>query len=130
MRFCFIRDSVFSQTLTSPTVVGTGNAALSSFHWFCPPIAITYPLHVVARLSIRRHLSAILQHRAFARVVARQDQIDPSVKLPDELLQITRAPRDILCRIRCLLTPNRAAVPGINCINPRAPFGDKARGLK
>src|SRR6266550_2824256 len=29
-----------------------------------------------------------------------------------------------------LLTPNRALVPGISCIKPRAPLGDIARELK
>src|ERR1044071_9086823 len=95
---------------------------------FRTPVAIANLLYIVARLSVWGHSATKLHHRTFTRVITCKHKLNASIELIEQLLQVTGAPRDVLCRIRRM--PNRALVPGINCMRPRAPFGERARGLK
>src|ERR1044072_695789 len=62
-------------------------------------IAIAYAFYVIASFPVGRNPVAILHDRTFTGVIAGQDEIDPSVKLLDELLQVASAPGDVLRRI-------------------------------
>ena len=85
--------------------------------------------HIVAGLGKGRH-ACVFAHRTLARIVPGQHRESDRCRTPSS------ASRGISPRLRCCrrrtrlsVTPNRAAVSGINCIKPCAPARLTASGL-
>ena len=58
-------------------------------------VAFSDRFNVVARLSIRRDVTTILEHRAFAGIITRQRQIHAAAEYGQKLFQILRAAANI-----------------------------------
>src|SRR6185503_10948466 len=65
-------------------------------------VAFSDRFNVVARLSIRRDVATILEHRAFASIITRQHQIDFSAEHVHQLAHVLRPAPDVFSRIKRL----------------------------
>ena len=81
---------------------------------------------VVVHLAV----GTLLFSRSARRLISRKSQlattIKPSTRRSSSISRY-RVPASTFCvGSKALLTPKRCAVPGINCINPRAPLAETA----
>src|SRR6185369_3121538 len=58
--------------------------------------------NVVARLSVRRDITTIFEHRAFTGIITRQHQIDFSAEQVHQFAHVLRPGPDVLSRIKWL----------------------------
>src|ERR1051325_1905642 len=65
-------------------------------------VSFSNRLHVVARLSVRRDITTVFEHRAFAGIITRQHQIYFSAEHRHQFLQILRSGPDVLGRVKRL----------------------------
>src|SRR5215203_4038337 len=65
-------------------------------------VAFSNRLNVIARLSVGWDVATILEHRAFARIITRQHQIDFPSKHVHQLLHVLGAASDVFSRVERL----------------------------
>src|SRR5688500_371513 len=102
---CFVLStSVFVQS-TKHKAQSTNSSLrarhVAIFFWFAPidSISLADLLHVFASFPVRGYLSSVFHDCPLARIITRQNQIDPAAKHGHQLLQITRSAHDVFRRI-------------------------------
>src|SRR6185503_21040752 len=72
-------------------------------------VAFSDRFNVVARLSIRRDVTTILEHRAFAGIITRQHQVDFSAEHVHQFAHVLGSAPDVFSRIK---RPSDTQPPG------------------
>ena len=78
----------------------------------------------------KRRAALVFDDIVGAGIISGQRQADIPIELLEATYQVFDPPGDILVHVEGVGDPHRAAVPGMSCINPMAPLGETAPGLK